>query len=47
MTDQLAGHTAIVLEVNGERRPVVFPTHHTLLEVLQEGDTRHFFVRKD
>jgi carbon-monoxide dehydrogenase small subunit len=28
--------TAAVLEVNGESYPVVFPTHHTLLEVLRE-----------
>lgn len=30
------GHTSMVLEVNGERRGVTFPTHHTLLEVLRE-----------
>lgn len=30
------GFTALSLEVNGEDRPVVFPTHHTLLEVLRE-----------
>ena len=28
--------TAAVLNVNGEEYPVVFPTHHTLLEVLRE-----------
>lgn len=30
------GMTAAVLKVNGEDHPVVFPTHHTLLEVLRE-----------
>jgi len=30
------GMTAAVLDVNGEEYPVVFPTHHTLLEVLRE-----------
>lgn len=30
------GMTAAVLEVNGDDYPVVFPTHHTLLEVLRE-----------
>jgi len=30
------GMTAAVLNVNGEEYPVVFPTHHTLLEVLRE-----------
>ena len=30
------GVTAAVLRVNGEDYPVVFPTHHTLLEVLRE-----------
>ncbi|MFQ5634395.1 MAG: (2Fe-2S)-binding protein [Gammaproteobacteria bacterium] len=30
------GMTAAVLEVNGDEYPVVFPTHHTLLEVLRE-----------
>jgi len=30
------GMTASVLNVNGEAYPVVFPTHHTLLEVLRE-----------
>ena len=30
------GVTAAVLRVNGEDRAVVFPTHHTLLEVLRE-----------
>ena len=30
------GMTAAVLNVNGEAYPVVFPTHHTLLEVLRE-----------
>jgi aerobic-type carbon monoxide dehydrogenase small subunit (CoxS/CutS family) len=28
--------TTLTLEVNGERRAVAFPTHHTLLEVLRE-----------
>ncbi len=28
--------TAVVLEINGEDYPVVFPTNHTLLEVLRE-----------
>ena len=28
--------TALTLTVNGEPRPVVFPTYHTLLEVLRE-----------
>ncbi|HKH44350.1 MAG TPA: 2Fe-2S iron-sulfur cluster-binding protein, partial [Thermoanaerobaculia bacterium] len=28
--------TTLRLRVNGETRPVVFPTHHTLLEVLRE-----------
>jgi carbon-monoxide dehydrogenase small subunit len=28
--------TSLVLEVNGERRAISFPTHHTLLEVLRE-----------
>ncbi len=32
----LAGMTAMTLRVNGEDRTVVFPTHHTLLEVLRE-----------
>ena len=30
------GLTALGLKVNGEARAVVFPTHHTLLEVLRE-----------
>ena len=30
------GFTTLRLRVNGEDRPVVFPTHHTLLEVLRE-----------
>ena len=30
------GMTAAVLNVNGDDYPVVFPTHHTLLEVLRE-----------
>lgn len=30
------GMTAAVLRINGEAYPVVFPTHHTLLEVLRE-----------
>ena len=30
------GMTAAVLDVNGEDYPVIFPTHHTLLEVLRE-----------
>lgn len=29
-------HTTLTLRVNGEDRTVVFPTHHTLLEVLRE-----------
>jgi carbon-monoxide dehydrogenase small subunit len=29
-------HTTLLLKVNGEERPVIFPTHHTLLEVLRE-----------
>jgi len=28
--------TTLTLEINGEKHPVVFPTHHTLLEVLRE-----------
>src|SRR3954462_883354 len=28
--------TTLRLRINGEDRPVVFPTHHTLLEVLRE-----------
>ena len=28
--------TTLTLDVNGEERTVVFPTHHTLLEVLRE-----------
>ena len=28
--------TSLTLEINGERRAVAFPTHHTLLEVLRE-----------
>jgi carbon-monoxide dehydrogenase small subunit len=28
--------TTLKLQINGEDRPVVFPTHHTLLEVLRE-----------
>lgn len=31
------GVTAAVLRINGEDHPVVFPTHHTLLEVLREA----------
>jgi carbon-monoxide dehydrogenase small subunit len=31
-----SGHTTARLTINGETRPVVFPTHHTLLEVLRE-----------
>ena len=32
-----AGETVFAtLDVNGERRPVAFPAHHTLLEVLRE-----------
>ncbi len=34
MTDSIP--TTVTLTVNGERRTVVFPTHHTLLEVLRE-----------
>src|ERR1700742_3540281 len=30
------GWTTRRLQINGEDRPVVFPTHHTLLEVLRE-----------
>jgi carbon-monoxide dehydrogenase small subunit len=30
------GLTMLPLRINGETRPVVFPTHHTLLEVLRE-----------
>ena len=30
------GLTTLTLRVNGEDHPVVFPTHHTLLEVLRE-----------
>jgi carbon-monoxide dehydrogenase small subunit len=33
MHDEL---TTLKLRINGEDRPVVFPTHHTLLEVLRE-----------
>ena len=33
MSDNL---TMLKLRINGEARPVVFPTHHTLLEVLRE-----------
>ncbi len=33
MSDRL---TTLTLRVNGEDLPVVFPTHHTLLEVLRE-----------
>jgi len=33
MSDNL---TMLRLRINGESRPVVFPTHHTLLEVLRE-----------
>ncbi len=36
LNDPLNGFTSLVLEINGERRAVVFPTHHTLLEVLRE-----------
>jgi len=35
-TDIPEGMTAAVLTVNDEEYPVVFPTHHTLLEVLRE-----------
>jgi carbon-monoxide dehydrogenase small subunit len=31
-----AGHTTLTLRVNGDDLTVVFPTHHTLLEVLRE-----------
>ncbi len=31
-----AGWTSLIFDVNGERRAAVFPTHHTLLEVLRE-----------
>jgi len=30
------GMTAAVLDINGEKYPVIFPDHHTLLEVLRE-----------
>ena len=30
------GMTVAVLEVNGDDYPVIYPTHHTLLEVLRE-----------
>ncbi|MGD2113779.1 MAG: (2Fe-2S)-binding protein [Acidobacteriota bacterium] len=30
------GLTTLTLRINGEDHPVVFPTHHTLLEVLRE-----------
>lgn len=30
------GFTALTLRLNGEDHPAVFPTHHTLLEVLRE-----------
>ena len=30
------GLTTAVLRINGQDRPVIFPTHHTLLEVLRE-----------
>jgi len=30
------GMTATVLNINGEAYPIVYPTHHTLLEVLRE-----------
>jgi carbon-monoxide dehydrogenase small subunit len=30
------GMTAAVMRINGDEYPVVFPTHHTLLEVLRE-----------
>jgi carbon-monoxide dehydrogenase small subunit len=36
MSEQLKGFTSLILEINGERRAVAFPTHHTLLEVLRE-----------
>jgi carbon-monoxide dehydrogenase small subunit len=29
-------HVTCVLRINGEERPVAFPVHHTLLEVLRE-----------
>ncbi len=29
-------HKTVTLDINGEPRTVVFPTHHTLLEVLRE-----------
>jgi carbon-monoxide dehydrogenase small subunit len=34
--DVTDGFTTLKLRINGEDRPVVFPTHHTLLEVLRE-----------
>jgi len=36
MSGDLTTLTTLRLRVNGEDRPVVFPTHHTLLEVLRE-----------
>jgi len=35
-TEIVESMTAAVLKVNGDDYPVVFPTHHTLLEVLRE-----------
>ncbi|HEX2253231.1 MAG TPA: (2Fe-2S)-binding protein [Thermoanaerobaculia bacterium] len=32
----MAAHTTLTLRVNGEEHTAVFPTHHTLLEVLRE-----------
>jgi len=31
--------TTATLTINGERRTVAFPTHHTLLEVLREAES--------
>ncbi|HYG64913.1 MAG TPA: 2Fe-2S iron-sulfur cluster-binding protein, partial [Thermoanaerobaculia bacterium] len=34
--DGMDGMTTLRLRINGEDRTVVFPTHHSLLEVLRE-----------
>lgn len=36
MPNPVNDFTSLVLEINGERRAVAFPSHHTLLEVLRE-----------
>ncbi len=36
MPERVPDHTTLMLQINGEDRAVVFPTHHTLLEVLRE-----------